>query len=103
METDMIGRAKQAITRVEPGATIILYGSRARGDSREYSDWDFLILVDGEVDHERTHRIRHQFHEIEWETGAVLCAIVRSRQDWESPLNQSTILSKKIKLEGVSL
>ncbi|MEB3759500.1 MAG: nucleotidyltransferase domain-containing protein [Desulfurococcales archaeon] len=28
---------------------IILFGSRARGDAREDSDWDILIVVRGEV------------------------------------------------------
>ena len=30
------------------GAIVILFGSRARGDAREDSDWDVLILVDKE-------------------------------------------------------
>ena len=35
---------------------ILLYGSRARGDAREGSDWDVAVLLrDGEVD-DATHR-----------------------------------------------
>lgn len=30
------------------GAEVILFGSRARGDARVDSDWDILILIDGE-------------------------------------------------------
>ena len=29
---------------------IILFGSRARGDEREDSDWDFYVVVDKEID-----------------------------------------------------
>jgi len=29
---------------------IILFGSRARGDEREDSDWDILIVTEGELD-----------------------------------------------------
>jgi predicted nucleotidyltransferase len=103
MESELIGRIKRAINAIEPGAEVILYGSRARGDSQEYSDWDFLVLVDGEVDYKRAHQIRHQLHEIEWDTGEVLCAIVRNRRDWENPLNRVTSLAKNIRLEGVIL
>ncbi len=29
---------------------LILYGSRARGDAKEFSDYDFLIIIDGKPD-----------------------------------------------------
>ncbi|BFI73772.1 nucleotidyltransferase [Nanoarchaeota archaeon] len=31
---------------------IILFGSRARGDYREYSDWDILIVTEDKLDKE---------------------------------------------------
>lgn len=34
------------IREAEPTAKIILYGSQARGDSNEHSDWDVLVIVD---------------------------------------------------------
>ena len=37
---------RDTIREVEPTAQIILYGSRARGDAREDSDWDVLTIVD---------------------------------------------------------
>ena len=96
-------RAKEAILSVEPLAEVILYGSRARGDYTQFSDWDFLVLLDGEVDQQRTDRVRHQLHEIEWDTGEVLCALVRSREMWNRPQYQVMPLSKNIMLEGVTL
>lgn len=29
---------------------VLLFGSRARGDSRESSDWDFYVVVDQDMD-----------------------------------------------------
>ena len=36
---------------------IILFGSRARGDFRENSDWDLLIIVSNELDLEDKRKI----------------------------------------------
>ena len=36
---------------------IILFGSRARGDYREDSDWDILVIVDKELDREKKREI----------------------------------------------
>ena len=99
----LLEKVKQAIREMEPDAEIILYGSRAREDSRAKSDWDFLILVDGHVNDERTDRIRHRLYEIEWESDEVLCCIVRSREEWNSPLWKSTPFHQNVELEGIVL
>jgi hypothetical protein len=41
----LLGRCRQAIRRVVPDADIILYGSRARGDAGEYSDYDYREML----------------------------------------------------------
>jgi predicted nucleotidyltransferase len=103
MGPEILRKVKNAVLQIEPSAEIILYGSRARQDSREGSDWDFLVLVDGAVDDERTDRIRHQIYEVEWETGEVLSSIIRSRTVWESPKYRVMPLYKNIKLEGIKI
>jgi len=82
--SDILCRIKQTVRKIEPDSDIILYGSRARGDFTNDSDWDFLILVNGPVDDSRTDAIRHSLYEIEWETGQIISAIVRSRDIWNS-------------------
>jgi predicted nucleotidyltransferase len=98
---ELLEQVKQAVHEIEPDADIILYGSRARGDAHAESDWDFLILLDGEVDDARTDAIRHRLYEIEWDAGEVLSSIVRSRQEWDTPLYQVMPLSKAIREQGI--
>ena len=99
----LLKKVKNAVHEVDPGADIILYGSRSRGDSVFDSDWDFLILVDGPVSQERTDRIRHRLYEIEWGCGAVLSSIVRSLDEWNSALYRSMPFHQRVEQEGKRL
>lgn len=40
----MLNLIKQNIHEVDPTAEVWLYGSRVRGDARDDSDWDILVL-----------------------------------------------------------
>ena len=42
---DIVNQISQAIRRVDPTATAILYGSEARGDARPDSDIDVAVIV----------------------------------------------------------
>lgn len=50
MERDqVISHIRQVAEKVLPkGSTLYLYGSRARGDFHEDSDWDLLVLLNKE-------------------------------------------------------
>ena len=100
---ELISQIRRAVQQVEPDAEIILYGSRARGDYQKDSDWDFLILVDGAATDERTDRIRHKLYEIEWESGDIISAIVRNREQWDSDLYQAMPFHQRVQKEGVRL
>jgi len=45
-QTTIINMIRDTIREAEPKAQIFLYGSRARGDARDDSDWDVLTIVD---------------------------------------------------------
>jgi predicted nucleotidyltransferase len=96
-------KVKEAVLQLEPSAEVILYGSRARDDFREYSDWDFLVLVDGDVDTARTDRIRRVLFDIELDTDQIISSIVRSRQDWNSPRYSVVPLHKNVEREGIHI
>ena len=100
---ELLERVKRAVSEMEPDAEIILYGSRAREDSQVQSDWDFLVLLDGPVDDERTDKIRHSLYEIEWQSDEVLCCIVRNRKEWNSPLWKSMPFRQNVECEGIVL
>ncbi len=94
---------RRAVRAVEPGAEIILYGSRARGDAEPESDWDLLILVDGPVDGDRKTAIRHRLYEVEWDSDEVLTSMIFSREDWNSPLYRAMPFHQNVDRDGVPL
>jgi len=102
-QVQLLDQIKQAVREVEPAAEIILYGSRSRGDAVSASDWDFLILVDGPLDDERTDRIRHRLYEVEWESGEVISSIVRSRDQWNSTIYRAMPFHQRVEQEGIRL
>ena len=75
-------RIKAEIHSIEKNAQVILFGSRARRDNREESDWDFLILLDQEVTTSLKDEIRKRLYEIELETGEVISTIIHQKDQW---------------------
>jgi predicted nucleotidyltransferase len=103
MRDQILTKVKELVINIEPSAEVILFGSHARNDFTKYSDWDFLVLVDGVLDTLRVDRIRHSLYEIEWATGEVISAIVKSRQLWHDPRYQIIPLFKSIEADGIRI
>lgn len=99
----LLARIRLAVHEVEPGAEIVLYGSRSRGDASAESDWDLLVLLVGDVGDERTDRIRHRLYELEWEAGEVISSIIRSREEWNGGRYQAMPFHALVEREGVRL
>ena len=82
---DIVRQIGQTIRRVEPTATVILYGSEARGDARPDSDIDVLILLDGDRrDLKRENRLSGELYEIELSSGVLISPMIILRKQWES-------------------
>ena len=91
---------KEAVHSVVPSAELILFGSRARGDFETDSDWDFLVLVDGDADWELNERIHDALFEVQLETGAPVCTVVESRETWDSAYSRATPFHKNVDKDG---
>lgn len=92
---------KEAVHEVDDKAEIILYGSRARGDHRKESDWDFLILTEIEEDHDLRKTIWEKLFHVELKTGEVFSAIIHSRKNWSN--YKVTPLYNFIEDEGITV
>jgi predicted nucleotidyltransferase len=97
----LLSECKSAIQQAAPGADVILFGSRARGDAQEDSDYDLLILIDSEHNVAVDRSIVEQLFPLEMRTGKVLTFFVYQRDQWNSPLFQAMPFHKNITKEGM--
>lgn len=102
-DIELLKRCKDAIRRVIPDADVILYGSRARGDANEYSDYDILILVNGSADIALDKRFVEQVFPLELDSGVVLTLMTYSKQQWDTPLYRAMPFHKNVDRDGVIL
>lgn len=84
-KTNILYKIKSAVENSDPKATVILYGSYARGDQNKNSDIDLLILVDhDELTRNKAKNIKYPLYDIEFETGTIISPLVLTRKDWEN-------------------
>jgi predicted nucleotidyltransferase len=96
-------RIKQLVSLTEPTATVILFGSQARGESNKQSDIDILILVDHDkISYSDEQRIKYPLYDLEFEIGKIISPLIFSRNDWETR-HSITPFYKNIKNDGVKL
>jgi predicted nucleotidyltransferase len=102
-ERALLEHCRDAVRELLPGAEVILYGSRARGDAGPESDYDLLVLVDGPVDWRLEDQIRQCLYDLELETGAVVTINAYNRSDWRSPLYRAMPFTQNVEREGIVL
>lgn len=79
----IVDKIRKVAQKMKPNVQTILYGSEARGDAREDSDIDLLILVDSDkLSYEAKDRIITPYYDIELETGVVISTLIITRKEW---------------------
>jgi predicted nucleotidyltransferase len=102
-ERELLEKCRDAVREVAPGAELILYGSRARGDAGLESDYDLLILIDGPVDWQLEDYMRQRLYSLELESGVALSVIAYNQSDWCSPLYRAMPFNQNVEKEGIVL
>lgn len=92
---------KQAVLSVDNNADVLLFGSRARGDFNEESDWDILILTNEEVNDEFRSKLYEAMLTVELKYEVNVSTIIRTRVVWNHSLH--TDLYINIHQDGIVL
>ena len=85
-----------------PNERLILFGSQARGDAREDSDWDLLALInrDKKSFREDYNEYAYPFNEIGDKYGVCISVIIRNKKEWDM---RPSLLKYNVELEGVEI
>ena len=82
------------------GASLWLYGSRARGDARPDSDYDLLILLDKDELTLDDYLVQKPLRELGWDIGEEINPQVYSKNEWEgydyTPFYNNVSLDKRV-------
>lgn len=74
-----------AKTTLPQGSSLFLYGSRARGDAHQGSDWDLLILLDkSELSDSDYDNISFPFTMLGWRIGELINPQLYTKKEWDA-------------------
>jgi len=94
----------QALKRqLLPNERLILFGSQARGDAREDSDWDLLVLLDRDSERsfsEDFDEYAYPFSGIGDKYGTFVSVIVYVKREWEE---RPSLLKYNVEREGIEI
>lgn len=82
IDSAFLQQVKQVIQQIDPQAEVWLFGSRARGDARPDSDWDFLVLTNEQVDRSFKYVVWDHLHELELVAERIISTRVFNKDYW---------------------
>ena len=77
---------KNHVQSVDPSAEVMLYGSRARNEEHEESDWDLLVLTNRNISIADEKAYRSKIYDLELELGEPFSTIIYNKEVWKSKM-----------------
>lgn len=89
--------------RVMPvGARVLLFGSQARGDAREDSDWDVLILLNKDrIENADRDNYAYPLMELGWMIDQQIHPLLYTKAEWEK--RHFTPFYQNVEKDGIVL
>ena len=102
-DKQLLAEVKRAIIGMLPDATVLLYGSAARGQRQPDSDYDVLVLTGTELSTLEEDRVRSAVYELELKRDAVLSVSLWAVARWNMPIMSASPYRRNVEKEGVLL
>lgn len=102
-EREIFKRIREVAHQSIPkGGRAYLYGSRARGDAHQGSDWDILILLDKEnLESSDYDTVSFPFVNLGWDINEEINPIMYTNKEWD--YYHFTPFHKNVEHDGINL
>ena len=99
----VLNRIKELARDAAPaGSSVLLFGSRARGEARKGSDWDVLIVLPKQYLQQSDYdQVSFPLVELGWNLGEQINPILFTQSEWEA--NSITPFYDNVKRDAISL
>lgn len=99
---EILKAIKKMVKANAPDAKVILYGSRARGNAQQNSDWDLLVILNKtKIDPSDFDAISYPIFEFGLNEGEFFSTKLYTKTDWEN--RSFTPFHKNVEKEGITL
>ncbi len=103
LEKRMLLDLKDIVTKRDPQAELVLYGSAARGQRQPDSDYDVVVITDQKLSSQEERELHRDVCGLQLERGVVLSVMVYAREQWHNPVFQTSPYPKTVMKEGIVL
>jgi len=87
-DRELLLSVKQIVHRFVPTATVLLYASAAQGTQKRESDYDVLILTDGNLSKAEEFAVRNAIYDFELVRSVVISVLFYAKDEWNGPVRR---------------
>lgn len=102
-EKKAIREATKILKERFPVSEVIMFGSKARGDSDKESDIDLLILTTQPLHWKKRHAIIEALFEVEMKHDVMISIVVNTVHDWQEGICTVLPIHEEISREGIMI